>query len=358
MLQSGILLTASYYHVWGQRNNARINAVLVSPGRVVQMIKDSVRHRIKVKRNDQMSSVDRNWLCHWKRNCPKYPGDVKAGHVTPVELYAEIREKQKGDPKLEKWRSAVEEGVPSRFVIGVDDGLSFGGSWCVPDDEELERKILTEAHSTPYSMHPGGDKLYKDLKKTFWWPGMKKEVAEFVSRCLDTWSKAELAKAYVRSIVKLHGIPKDIVSDRDSRWVDGETIQILEDMLRACVLEFGRIMGREGVMRFGKRGKLSQKYIGPYEILDRIGEAAYHLALPPALARVHNVFHVSQLRKYVSDPTHVLEVEIVEMDENLSYEEVAKEILDRKVRKTRNSEVVLVKVLWFNHNVEEATWGG
>ncbi|XP_074291096.1 uncharacterized protein LOC141617860 [Silene latifolia] len=112
----------------------------------------------------------------------------------------------------------------------------------------------------------------------------------------------------------------------------------------------------KGVMRFGKRGKFSQKYIGPYEILDRVGEVAYRLALPPTLAKVHNVFHVSQLRKYVGDPTHVLATETVKMDENLSYEEVAKEILDRKVRKTRNSEISLVKVLWSNHNVEEATW--
>ncbi|XP_074288905.1 uncharacterized protein LOC141614049 [Silene latifolia] len=110
------------------------------------------------------------------------------------------------------------------------------------------------------------------------------------------------------------------------------------------------------VMRFGKRGKLSQKYIWPYEILDRVGEVAYRLALPPALARVHNIFHVSQLRKYVSEPTHVLAAETIKMDENLSYVEVAKEILDKKVRRTRKSEISLVKVLWSNHNVDEATW--
>ncbi|XP_074289502.1 uncharacterized protein LOC141614654 [Silene latifolia] len=112
----------------------------------------------------------------------------------------------------------------------------------------------------------------------------------------------------------------------------------------------------KGVMRFGKRGKLSRKYIGPYEILDRVGEVAYRLALPPFLARVHNAFHVSQLRKYVSDPTHVLTPDTVEMDENLSYVEVAKEILNRKLSKTRNGETSLVNVLWSSHNVEEATW--
>ncbi|XP_074300955.1 uncharacterized protein LOC141632296 [Silene latifolia] len=111
-----------------------------------------------------------------------------------------------------------------------------------------------------------------------------------------------------------------------------------------------------GVMRFGKRGKLSQKFIGLYEILARVAEEAYRLALPPSLDRVDNVFHMLQLRKYVSDPSHVLEVENIELDEALTYSEVPKEILDRKVRKTSNGEIVLIKVLWSNHNVEKATW--
>ncbi|XP_074277555.1 uncharacterized protein LOC141601189 [Silene latifolia] len=117
-----------------------------------------------------------------------------------------------------------------------------------------------------------------------------------------------------------------------------------------------KVLPMRGVMRFGKGGKLSQKFIGSYEILGRVGEVAYRLALPLSLDRVHNVFHVSQLRKYVSDPSYVLEVEIIELDEALTYAEVPKEILYRKVRKTRNCETVLLKVLWSNHNVEEATW--
>ncbi|XP_074290399.1 uncharacterized protein LOC141617123 [Silene latifolia] len=117
-----------------------------------------------------------------------------------------------------------------------------------------------------------------------------------------------------------------------------------------------KVSPMRGVMRFGKRGKLSQKYIGPYEILYRVGEVAYCLALPPALDRVHNVFHVSQLRKYISDPSHVLEAEMIELDDALTYVETPKEILDQKVRKTRYGETALVKVLWPNHLVEEATW--
>ncbi|XP_074298138.1 uncharacterized protein LOC141628956 [Silene latifolia] len=133
--------------------------------------------------------------------------------------------------------------------------------------------------------------------------------------------------------------------------------------LRRSEIEFNvgdkvllKVSPMKGVMRFGKHGKLSHKYLGPYEIYDRVGEVSYRLALPPALARVHNVFHVSQLRKYVSGPSHVLKIENIELDEQLTYEEVPKKILNTKVRKTRNGEVALVKVLWYNHEVEEATW--
>ncbi|XP_074316857.1 uncharacterized protein LOC141653103 [Silene latifolia] len=113
-----------------------------------------------------------------------------------------------------------------------------------------------------------------------------------------------------------------------------------------------KVSPMKSVIRFGKKGKLSQKYIGPYEILDCVGE----VALPSALDRVHNISYLSQLRRYMTDPSHVLEVVHIEFDEALTYVETPKEIMDRKVRKTRKGETVLLKVLWFNHKVEEATW--
>ena len=85
-----------------------------------------------------------------------------------------------------------------------------------------------------------------------------------------------------------------------------------------------RVSAIRGVMRFGKRGKLSPKYIGPFEIIARIGEVAYKLELPNELEKVHNVFHVSQLRKYVKDPSHILTPEVIELDESLTYKDVAK----------------------------------
>ncbi len=88
----------------------------------------------------------------------------------------------------------------------------------------------------------------------------------------------------------------------------------------------------KGVMRFGKKGKLASHYIGPFEITDRVGAVAYWLELPPNLSHVHPMFHISMLRKYVSDPSHVLQPDIVELNENLIFEEQPVAIVDYQMR--------------------------
>ncbi|GAV85944.1 Chromo domain-containing protein [Cephalotus follicularis] len=109
-------------------------------------------------------------------------------------------------------------------------------------------------------------------------------------------------------------------------------------------------------MRFGKKGKLSPRYIGPFEILERIGEVAYKLALSPDLSHIHNVFHISLLRKYMANPSHVLRAEPIRVRQDLSFDEQPIEILDYKEQILRTKTIPLVKVLWRNHGVEEATW--
>ncbi|XP_057538166.1 uncharacterized protein LOC130815695 [Amaranthus tricolor] len=106
----------------------------------------------------------------------------------------------------------------------------------------------------------------------------------------------------------------------------------------------GSVSPMKGVKRFGVKGKLSPKFIGPFEILRRIGEVTYELALPPELDGVHNVFHVSQLRKYVYDPSHILSYEPLQVDETLSYEEKPLKILDQRVKELRNKSIPLVKL--------------
>ena len=112
----------------------------------------------------------------------------------------------------------------------------------------------------------------------------------------------------------------------------------------------------EGMTQFRKREKLNPRFIGPFEILERVGKVSYRLALPPSMSGVHDVFHVSMLRKYVHNPSHILqhsEVEYAPMDR----EEVRPvRILDARDKQLRNKTIRLVKVKWQGRSTEEATW--
>ncbi|KAK4710032.1 hypothetical protein R3W88_004545 [Solanum pinnatisectum] len=112
----------------------------------------------------------------------------------------------------------------------------------------------------------------------------------------------------------------------------------------------------KGVMRFEKKGKLSPRFIGPFDIFSRMGEVAYKLALPPSLLVVHPVFHVSMLRKYMPDESHILSLDEVELGSGLSLEEEPIAILDRQVQKRRTKEIASVKVQWKHRLIGEATW--
>ncbi|WMV58204.1 hypothetical protein MTR67_051589 [Solanum verrucosum] len=112
----------------------------------------------------------------------------------------------------------------------------------------------------------------------------------------------------------------------------------------------------KGVMRFGRKGKLSPRYIGPYRISKRIDNVAYELELPQELVTVHPVFHISMLKKCMGDPSLIIPTEDIGIKDSLSYEEILLQILDRQVRKLRTQEVASVKVLWRNQFVEKATW--
>ncbi|XP_070005652.1 uncharacterized protein [Nicotiana sylvestris] len=93
---------------------------------------------------------------------------------------------------------------------------------------------------------------------------------------------------------------------------------------------FLKVSPMKGIMRFGKKGKLSPRYVGPYKIIQRISQVAYKLELPPEMSLVHSVFHVSMLKKVVGDPSTIVPVETIEVNEELSYEEVPVAILDRR----------------------------
>ncbi|KAM0052023.1 putative nucleotidyltransferase, Ribonuclease H [Helianthus debilis subsp. tardiflorus] len=404
---------------------------------------------------------------------------------------------------------------------------------------------MDESHKSRYSIHPGADKMYKDLRTQYWWPGMKKDVALYVSKCLtclkvkaehqrpsgllvqpkipvwkweniamdfitklprtskghdaiwvvvdrltksahflpirEDFSAEKLAKIYVDEIVSRHGVPLDIISDRDARFsshfwktmqsalgtqlnlstayhpqTDGQserTIQTLEDMLRACVIDFGgnwdshlpliefsynnsyhasikmapfeALYGRKcrspvcwdetgeaqltgpeiileatgkikkirdnlvtarsrqksyadlkrkpvefqvgdrvllkvspwkGVVRFGKKGKLAPRYVGPFKIVERIGKVAYRLELPPELGNVHPTFHVSNLRKCLADADLHVPLDEIQIDETMHFVEKPVEIVDRTYKQLKGKRIHLVKVRWESKRGPGFTW--
>ncbi|KAI6687681.1 hypothetical protein NL676_024509 [Syzygium grande] len=119
---------------------------------------------------------------------------------------------------------------------------------------------------------------------------------------------------------------------------------------------FLKVSPMKGLSRFGKKGKLSPRYVRPFEILEKIGDMAYRLALLSNLSQVHNVFHVLMLRKYEPNPTHILRYEEIEVVDKVSYVERPVRIEDRKERVLRNKTILMVKVVWEHHGTEGATW--
>ena len=115
-------------------------------------------------------------------------------------------------------------------------------------------------------------------------------------------------------------------------------------------------MPKRGVVRFDKRGKISPRFIGPFEILERIGTVAYRLALPPNMSGVHEVFHVSMLRRYTPDPAHVVDWGEIEVDTDGTFKEGPVCIVDSQDQVLRRKTVRLVRVLWRHRRVEESTW--
>ncbi|XP_027182130.1 uncharacterized protein LOC113780533 [Coffea eugenioides] len=192
-----------------------------------------------------------------------------------------------------------------------------------------------------------------------------------------------LAKLYMDEIIRLHGIPDEvgerkILNPITVPWIEkaNEKVKLVRQRIQTAQsrqksyadnrrkdlkfsigdLVFLKITPLKASLMSGKGKRLQPRYVEPYKIIQRVGNVAYKLELSPSLSRIHNVFHVSILKKYHPDPSHILQPEGIEIDETLTYEEKPVKLLDRKVKELRNKQIPLVKVLWRNHGLEEATW--
>ena len=117
-----------------------------------------------------------------------------------------------------------------------------------------------------------------------------------------------------------------------------------------------RVTPLRGTHRFGVKGKLAPRYIGPFRILARRGLVAYQLELPPQFSHIHDVFHVSQLRRFFKDPEREVDAELIKVQDDLTYKEHPIRILEEAERQTRQKVTKFLKVQWSNHTKDEATW--
>ncbi|WVZ90114.1 hypothetical protein U9M48_036444 [Paspalum notatum var. saurae] len=420
---------------------------------------------------------------------------------------------QKQDKSMAYIREGINEEKRACFTLDDQGVLWFKGRLVVPRDMELRKKILDEAHTSMFTIHPGSNKMYQDLKQKFWWTRMKWEIAKYVSECdwedihmdfivglprtqkgydsiwviIDRLTKSAhfipvktiyhaktYAELYIARIVSLHGVPRSITSDRGSLFVSrfwehlraalgttlirelhtirkpkaksrghveslcinlfhqmggvpsssrvrlqqrlpkelrngsfrssiwekmrtplnwselGERLIFGPDLVtqaeeqvkfihsnlkraqsrqksysdkrrRPLVFEVNdhvylRVSPMKGVHRFGVKGKLAPRYVGPFKITEQCGLVAYRLELPPHLAGVHDVFHVSQLKKCLRVPEEAVDTSQIQIEPDLTYEERPIKILDQKQRATRRRAINFYKVQWSNHSEEEATW--
>ncbi|GJW51633.1 putative reverse transcriptase domain-containing protein [Tanacetum coccineum] len=182
---------------------------------------------------------------------------------------------------------------------------------------------MHESHKSKYSIHPGSDKMYQDLKKLYWWPNMKAIIAEYVGKCLTcSRVKAECQKPSGLLVqpeipmwnyhVIIKAAPFETLYSRkfksDNACKLQETGREVLCNIRRKPLEFQvgdhvmlKVSPRKGVIHFGKRGKPNPRYIGPFKILERIGLVAHKLELPEELNNFHCTFHVSNLKKCLSE---------------------------------------------------------
>ncbi|GJQ98150.1 putative reverse transcriptase domain-containing protein [Tanacetum coccineum] len=272
--------------------------------------------------------------------------------------------------------AGLQKGLDEMIEQRSDGTLYYLDRIWVPLKGEVRTLIMDEAHKSKYSVHPRADKMYYDLRDRYWWPGMKKDIAEYVSKCLTCLKvKAEhqrpsglLQQPKIPSMQEALGTRLDM-SMACHPQTDGQserTIQTLEDMLRACVLDFGGSWDvhlllvefsynnsyHSSKSYADKKRKPLEFSVGDYDLL----KVSPWKDLPEELNGVHDTFHVSNLKKCLADPTLKVPLDEIRVDAKLNFVEEPVEILEREFKKLKRSRIAILKVRWNSKRGPEFTW--
>ncbi|GJX85688.1 putative reverse transcriptase domain-containing protein [Tanacetum coccineum] len=353
-----------------------------------------------------------------------------------LDLPLRILEAQKEVVKVKNIEVEDIEGMLKKLEARADGTLCLDNRSWLPCYGDMRSLIMHESHKSKYSIHPGADKMYHDLKMLYWWPNIKADIATYVSKCLtcakvkaehqrpsgllvqpdipewkwekitmdfitklpktaagydsiwvivdrltksahflpmkETDSTEKLTRLYMKEIVARHGIPVSIIFDRDSHFTS-RVWQSLHEALGTYyhtsikAASFEVLYGRKcrspvcwaevGEAQLTRPEIIHETTEKIFKIRDRmIGPVAYRLELPQELSRVHNVFHVYNLKKCLSDDTLVIPLEEIQLDDKLNFVKEPVEIMDREVKQLKRSRIPIVKVRWNARRGPEYTW--
>nr|GEW09670.1 putative reverse transcriptase domain-containing protein [Tanacetum cinerariifolium] len=293
--------------------------------------------------------------------------------------------------------AGLQTGLDEKIEHRSDGTLYYLDRIWVPLKGEVRTLIMDEAHKSKYFVHPGADKMYYDLRDRYWWPGMKKDIAEYsMQEVLETHldmstayhpqidgqsehtiqTLEDMLRAKCRSPIMWAEVGEGHLIGPELVQETTEKILQIKDRLKAAhdrqkcyadkrkkPLEFSvgdyvllKVSPRKGVVRFGNKRKLAPRFVGHFEIIENVGPMAYLLDLPEELNGIHDTFIVSNIKKCLADLKQQVPLDEIRVDAKLNFVEEHVGILDKEFKKLKRSRIAIVKVRWNSKRGLEFTW--